>query len=127
MAPMVGAGVEMSLGVINDAQFGPLVMLGAGGVLIELLDDRRLALPPFDAGYALRLIDELRVTRLLRGYRGAPPGDIDGFARSAARLSVLACDLGGYLSELDINPVIVNADGAIAVDALVVPKSIAVG
>jgi len=127
MAPMVGAGVEMSLGVINDAQFGPLVMLGAGGVLIELLDDRRLALPPFDAGYALRLIDELRVTRLLRGYRGVPPGDIDGFARSASRLSVLACDLSAYLSELDINPVIVNADGAIAVDALVVPKSTAVG
>jgi acyl-CoA synthetase (NDP forming) len=123
IAPMVAAGVEMSLGVINDAQFGPLVMLGAGGVLIELLGDRRLALPPFDVNYALRLVDELRVTRMLRGFRGSPPGDIEGFARAASRLSVLACDLGAYLSELDINPVIVNADGAIAVDALVVAKS----
>jgi acyl-CoA synthetase (NDP forming) len=123
IAPMVGTGVEMSLGIVNDAQFGPLVMLGAGGVLIELLGDRRLALPPFDVDYALRLVGELRVARLLRGFRGSSAGDIMSFARSASRLSVLARDLGAYLSALDINPVIVNADGAIGVDALVVPKN----
>ena len=122
IAPMVETGVEVSLGIVNDGQFGPLVMIGAGGVLIELLGDRRLALPPFDETYAVRLINSLRVARLLRGFRGAPAVDVDSLARAASRLSVLAADLGAELAELDINPVIVNANGAVAVDALVMPR-----
>ncbi|MBS35229.1 MAG: acetyl-CoA synthetase [Thiotrichales bacterium] len=121
VAGQVESGVEMSLGVVRDPQFGSLIMLGAGGVLIELLGDRRLALPPFGEGYAHRLSRDLRSSRLLEGYRGSTPVDAAGFARAASRLSVLATELGDVIRELDINPIIVNENGAYAVDALIVP------
>jgi acyl-CoA synthetase (NDP forming) len=123
IAEMAGKGVEMALGVIVDAQFGPLVMIGAGGILIELLGDRRMAYPPFDAAAARRAIDRLKVRKLLDGMRGAPKSDVRAFAETAARLSVLASDMGDLLAELDVNPVIVGPKGAVAVDALVVTKA----
>ncbi len=123
VAAMAGKGVEMALGVVLDAQFGPLVMIGAGGILIELLGDRRMAHPPFDAVAARRDIDRLKARKLLDGMRGAPPADVRAFAEIAARLSVLASELGDLLAELDVNPVIVGAKGAVAVDALVVTKA----
>jgi acyl-CoA synthetase (NDP forming) len=116
---MVGPGVEMALGVINDPQFGPLVMVAAGGVLIETLGDRRLALPPLDETRASKLIDRLDVRPLLDGVRGAPAADVKALARALSRLSLLARDLGDLIGALDVNPVVVGPRGCVAVDALV--------
>jgi acetate---CoA ligase (ADP-forming) len=116
-------GVEMALGVVSDAQFGPLVMVSAGGVLIETLRDRLLALPPLDEARASRLIERLRARPLLDGVRGKPAANITELARSMARLSLLAQDLGDLIAALDVNPIFVNPRGCVAVDALVEPHA----
>jgi acetate---CoA ligase (ADP-forming) len=121
VAAMAGPGVELALGVVADPQFGPLVMVAAGGVLIEVLRDRRFALPPVDHRQALGLLDRLAVRPLLDGARGAPPADLDAVADAVGRLSTLAVDLGPALAALDVNPLIAGPDGCVAVDALVVP------
>jgi acetate---CoA ligase (ADP-forming) len=119
---MAEAGVELALGLINDPQFGPVVMVGAGGVLVELLRDARYGLAPFGPATARRLLDGLAVRRLLDGVRGAPPADVDSAAEAIARFSVLAADLTDVIGECDINPLIVGPSGAVAVDALIIPK-----
>jgi acyl-CoA synthetase (NDP forming) len=118
---MVEPGIEMALGVAHDPQFGPLVMVAAGGVLIETLDDRRLALPPLDEVRAAKLIDRLDARPVLDGVRGAPPADVNALARALSRLSLLTRDLGALIGALDVNPVIVGPRGCVAVDALVEP------
>ncbi len=122
IAPMAPAGVEVALGVVRDPQFGPMILVAAGGILVELLKDRRLAFPPLDEHRAHRLIDGLKARPLLDGMRGSAAADVGAFARAVARLSVLAQDLGEHLEALDVNPVIVSAGGAVAVDALVIPR-----
>lgn len=124
VSAMAGPGVEMALGVIIDAQLGPLVMVAAGGVLVELLADTRTALPPFDAAAARRLIDGLALRPMLDGHRGAPAAQINALAEAVAGLSVLAATLGDRIAEIDINPLIAGPDGCIAVDALVVGRSV---
>ncbi|MEX0922834.1 MAG: acetate--CoA ligase family protein [Rhodovibrionaceae bacterium] len=120
VAPMVeGGGVEMILGVKTDAQFGPTVLLGIGGIHAELLRDVTLLRPPFDAAVARRALDRLKMRRLLDGLRGAPACDIEAFCEAAARLSVLAAGLGDLVSEIDVNPIILRSDGCVAVDAVV--------
>ncbi|MGH8036017.1 MAG: acetate--CoA ligase family protein, partial [Lysobacterales bacterium] len=114
-----GPGIEMLLGVVRDAQFGPLVMLGFGGILVESMNDVICALPPFPPAAARRLVNKLKQRRLLDGHRGLPPADIDSFCAAAASLSVLAVALGDVVAEIDINPVLVRADGCLALDALV--------
>jgi acyl-CoA synthetase (NDP forming) len=121
---MVGPGVEMALGVVQDFQFGPLVMVAAGGVLIETLADRRLALPPLNEAHATRLIDRLDARSLLNGTRGAPAADVGSISLALSRLSVLAWDLGDLISALDVNPIVVGPNGCVAVDALVEPSVI---
>ncbi|MGB5331941.1 MAG: acetate--CoA ligase family protein [Woeseiaceae bacterium] len=122
VAPMVATGVDMFLGLKRDRQFGPIVILGFGGVLAETINDVQFALPPFDAAHARRCIDRMQLRPLLDGIRGNPAVDIAGFCETASRFSVLAHALGDVLSELDVNPVIVNESGAIAVDALAVGR-----
>jgi acyl-CoA synthetase (NDP forming) len=122
VAAMAPRGVELALGIVPDPQFGPLVLVAAGGVLVELLHDRRLAFPPLDEPAALRLIDALRARPLLDGLRGAPPADVGALASAVSRLSLIASDLGDLLVALDVNPMIVSADGCVAVDALVLPR-----
>jgi acyl-CoA synthetase (NDP forming) len=117
---MAPPGVEVALGIVRDPTFGPLVLVGAGGVLVELLHDRKLALPPIDEDAARRLIDGLAIRPLLDGVRGAPPSDVGALAHAVSRLSVLAVELGDVITELDINPVIVSPQGCVAVDVLVV-------
>jgi acyl-CoA synthetase (NDP forming) len=119
---MAGKGVELAFGASRDPQFGPLVMFGAGGVLIESLADRQFALPPFDAATAQRLIDRLALRPLLDGRRGAKSADVGGLAEALARFSVMVADLAGLVDEIDINPLIASSDGAVALDALVVPR-----
>ena len=122
VTPMAPPGVEVALGIVRDPQFGALVLVAAGGVLVEVLHDRRLALPPLDARGARSLIDGLRIRPLLDGVRGAPPADIDALARAVSRLSLVAADLGDQLDAVDVNPLIAASGGCVAVDALVIPR-----
>ena len=118
---MAPAGVEMALGVVRDPQFGPLVLVAAGGILVELLHDRRLALPPLDASRARSMIDRLKARPLLDGVRGAQAADVTSLAQAIVGVSWLAHDVGDLLEALDVNPVICGPGGCLAVDALVVP------
>jgi acetate---CoA ligase (ADP-forming) len=120
VAAMAGPGVELALGVVVDPQFGPLVMVAAGGVLVEVLRDRRFALPPVDRRQALAMLDRLAVRPLLDGVRGAPAADLDAVAGAVVSLSDLAVDLGHRLAALDVNPLLAGPGGCVAVDALVV-------
>ncbi|MDE1172123.1 MAG: acetate--CoA ligase family protein [Parvibaculaceae bacterium] len=124
LAPMVGGPkVEMLLGMVADAQFGPIVTIAMGGVHAELLHDRVTALPPFSSGEALRLIGKLKLRKLLDGLRGEPALDIAALCEAASNFSVLAAALGGtgpgQIAAIDVNPVIVRPSGVVAVDALV--------
>lgn len=121
VARMAPTGVELALGIVRDPQFGPLVVVAAGGLLVELLYDRRLAFPPLDEMRARHLIDRLKVRRLLDGIRGSPPADVDSVARALVAVAWLAHDLGDLIDALDVNPVIAGPGGCVAVDALVIP------
>jgi hypothetical protein len=118
----VPAGTELALGIARDPDLGPLIVVGAGGVLVETLADRAVALPPVDEDTARQIIAELRVARLLAGVRGAPPADLGAVVRSITALSELAVDLGGELEALDVNPLICGPAGATAVDLLAVTR-----
>jgi acyl-CoA synthetase (NDP forming) len=122
VSKMAPPGVEIALGIVRDDQFGPLVLVGAGGILVEIMKDRRLALPPLDEARARSLVDGLEVRPLLDGVRGRPAADVDALAKSVVAVSWLAHDLGGHLEALDANPVICLADSCVAVDALVIPR-----
>lgn len=117
---MAPPGVELALGIVRDEQFGPMVMVAAGGVLVEVLRDRRFALPPVDAHRARALIDRLAVRPLLEGVRGSAPADLDAVADALVQLSVLAEELGEDLDALDVNPLVAGPHGCVAVDALVI-------
>jgi len=119
----VPVGTELALGIVTDPELGPLIVTGAGGVLVELLADRAVALPPVSPAQAGELVAGLRVARLLAGARGAPPADMDAVIRAICGLSELAIELGSQLDALDINPLICGPNGAVAVDALVVPRA----
>ena len=123
LAPMLEAGVEMILGTRRDPQFGPVIMLGFGGIHAELIKDVRFALPPFDWQTAERLLAGLKMRKLLDGARGRAPADVRAFCDMAAKFSVMVDALRDYIQEIDINPVIVTASGATAVDALVVTRA----
>jgi acetate---CoA ligase (ADP-forming) len=116
------AGVELALGIVRDEQFGPLVMVAAGGVLVEVLRDRSFALCPVDEHRARLLLDRLALRPLLDGVRGAPPARLGIVARAVAGLSVLGRDVGDHLDALDVNPLIAGPDGCVATDVLVVPR-----
>jgi acyl-CoA synthetase (NDP forming) len=118
----IPAGPELSLGLARDPELGPLLVVGAGGVLVELLADRAVALPPVSAAQAHQMLSRLRAARLLAGVRGQPAADLDAAAAAITGLSQLAVELGDVLEALDINPLICGPDRAVAVDALAVPR-----
>jgi acetate---CoA ligase (ADP-forming) len=118
----IPAGPELSLGLARDHELGPLLVVGAGGVLVELLADRAVALPPAGPEQARQLIGELRAAALLAGARGQPAADWDAVVAAITGLSQLAAELGDALEALDINPLICGPDRAVAVDALAVPR-----
>lgn len=124
VAAMAPPGVELALGLVRDPQFGPLVMVAAGGVLIEVLRDRHVALPPIDEPRARSLVDRLAVRPLLDGVRGSPAADVDAVCRALVRLSALATDLGDLIEAIDVNPLIAGPGGCVAADALVIPRSL---
>jgi acyl-CoA synthetase (NDP forming) len=117
-------GVEMLLGMVNDPQFGPVVIIGAGGVHVEAFADAVYAIPPFGAAEAARLVGRLGISRLLGSRRHHRPLAVEEFCGVAARFSALVAALGDRFSEIDLNPVIVHADGCAIVDALVVPQPV---
>jgi acetyltransferase len=114
---MARPGVEVIVGVEQDAQFGPVVVCGPGGVLVELLGDAAFGLAPLTQVEAERLIDATRLPRLLAGFRGAPPADRRALAELLVTVSALASKHAGQLSSMDLNPVIVHETGATIVDA----------
>jgi acetate---CoA ligase (ADP-forming) len=119
----IASGIEIALGIARDADLGPLIVVGAGGILVELLADRVVALPPVSEEQARRMIGRLRAGRLLAGIRGGPPADSAAVVRAITGLSALAIDLGDELEALDVNPLICGPAGAVAVDVLAVART----
>ena len=119
---MAEPGIELIAGVADDADFGPIVMCGAGGIYAEIVRDTAFAPAPLTEDEAEAMIGRLKAARLLAGARGAAPADRRGFARLLVALSRLAADTRGMIAEIDLNPVIVGPRGITAVDALIVQK-----
>ena len=119
---MVSGGVETIVGVSCDAQLGPILLFGTGGVMVEVYNDVALRLCPITREDALEMIDEVKGARLLSGFRGAPVADVDALADVLVNVSQMAVQLEGSLGELDINPLMVlpKGQGVKAADALVV-------
>src|SRR5680860_1204951 len=113
-------GVEVGVGVSHDPLFGPVVMVGLGGVFVEVLRDVTFRVPPFDAGEAERMLRELQGFPLLEGVRGAKPADLDALVDVIMKTQRLALDLSDDVAELDVNPLVVKPRGAVALDALIV-------
>lgn len=116
----MATGVEMMLGVVNDAFFGPVVTVGLGGIFAETLRDVTHRCAPIDIPTAHVMINELRGGAVLKGVRGRPPADIGGLAEAISRLSFLAVDHAERIQEIDVNPLFVRAEkqGVVAADAL---------
>ena len=122
VAQQVEPVVELIVGLKMDEVFGPVVVAGAGGLFVEVLEDVALRLPPIDDDEAQSMLRELRIAPLMRGARGRPEGDVAAAARVLVQLGELALDLGPRLRALDINPLLMlrEGQGALAADALLV-------
>jgi len=107
---------ELIVGMMEDDQFGPVILFGQGGVATELLGDRALSLPPLNMKLARELIERTQVYKLLRGFRDRPPAALDDIAMALIRISQMVIDLPEVV-ELDINPLLADQDGILAVDA----------
>lgn len=121
--PMINRrdALELILGVTDDPTFGPVMLFGAGGVSVEVVADKALALPPLDLTLARDMIGQTRVGRLLAGYRDHPAADIDAVALTLVRLARLAADFP-QIVEMDVNPLLADASGVIALDARIVAR-----
>jgi acetyltransferase len=119
--PMSGMrrGRELYIGMTTDEPFGPVIAFGAGGTMIELIHDRSMELPPLNQFLARRLIERSRAAQTLGEWRGAPAADVAALEQVLLRVSEMVCELP-QLREMDINPIIVDESGAVAVDARVV-------
>jgi acyl-CoA synthetase (NDP forming) len=124
VAPQVHGGVETILGVQRDPVFGPVILFGLGGILVEVLKDVTLRIAPFSEAEALEMIRAVKGYPILEGVRGRPRADVPALARALAQLSVFAHANADALETLDVNPFIVlpEGQGALAVDALIVPR-----
>ncbi|TXH38571.1 MAG: CoA-binding protein [Rhodospirillaceae bacterium] len=111
---------EMIVGIKRDPQFGLALVVGAGGILVEMVEDATMLLLPSDRAAIASAIGKLKIAKLLRGYRGKAAGDIDALVDAVAAIAAFAQAHAATLVELDINPLMVLTDGAVAVDALVV-------
>ncbi len=122
--PMIKAGVEVIVGARRDPQFGPLLVVGLGGVFVELLADVSIAPVPVSREEAHAMLLDLRGAQVLRGVRGLPAVDLERLADVVSRISTMVDDMRGELLELDVNPLICGHNGQIhAVDALVVRQA----
>ena len=112
-------GREICIGLVTDDPFGPVIAFGAGGTMIELINDRAMELPPLNQFLARRLIERARVAETLGQWRGASAIDMEALEQVLLRVSEMVCELP-QLREMDINPLIVDESGAVAVDARIV-------
>jgi len=111
--------VEVIIGALTDAQFGPVVMFGLGGIFVELIRDVSFRLAPISKEEALQMMKEVKGYRLLTGFRSTPPLDVDSVADAISKVSVMVAELE-EISQVDLNPVMVYQKGIIAVDARVI-------
>jgi acyl-CoA synthetase (NDP forming) len=114
--PEVAQSVEVAVGLARDRNFGPLVMVAAGGVAIDVWADRVFLMPPITDGDAARAVRALRIWPLLAGYRGSPPTDVSALEGLITRVGRLATEVP-HVAELDLNPVILGPVGTACVDA----------
>jgi acetyltransferase len=115
--PMVrDKGIELIVGSSVDRQFGPVILFGAGGILVEVMKDRALALPPLNRTLARRLMERTQIWQALQGVRGRPPADLPGLEALLVRFSQLLVDFS-EIQEVDMNPVLASSSGVIALDA----------
>ena len=121
---MAQPGVEMILGMRADPQFGPVMLVGMGGIFVEVYRDVATALAPVAANEAMHLIDSLKGSVLLDGKRGHPRVSRKHLIDAVLKFSSFVSDLGDVISEIDINPLRVTATEAIVLDALIVPKKV---
>jgi acetate---CoA ligase (ADP-forming) len=121
VAQTAPAGPELALGLIRDPALGPLLVISAGGILIEIFAERVVLLPPVTRPVALEAVRRLRLAPVLAGARGQPAADLGAIADAIEGLSRLARDLGDTIGALDVNPLICGPHGALAVDALLIP------
>ncbi|NYT37269.1 CoA-binding protein [Allopusillimonas soli] len=120
--PMVRAGTEIMVGAKIDPLFGPVIVVGLGGIMVELLKDTVLELAPVNHGEALGMLGRLKGKAALGGFRGSEPVDLDGLADIVCRLSELVSDQQSRISEMDVNPLICSGGKIMAVDALIVRR-----
>ncbi len=118
----MASGVEVIVGAVNDACFGPTVAFGLGGIYTELLKDVTYRFAPFDIQTAREMIAEIRGAPLLTGYRGRPALDVAALADTLSRVSLLIADHADRIAEIDVNPLFVRdaGQGVVAADALIV-------
>jgi acetate---CoA ligase (ADP-forming) len=122
VSEMVRGGFELIAGVVNDIVFGPVVVVGAGGIYAELLGDSACRLAPFDEHTAREMVDELQCRRIMGGARGGAALDVGAIADALAALSRFAWENRECVQEIDINPLFALPEGVIAADALIVPR-----
>ena len=122
VAEQVKGGIEMVAGVHRDAEMGPVVMTGLGGIWLELFKDVAFAPPWLDEAMARAAIARTRASKLLAGYRGAPPADAASLAQAMTALGLLAREFGDIIESIDVNPLLVRGQGqgAVALDGLIV-------
>ena len=126
IAPMAGPGVETVLGVHQDATFGPMMMFGLGGVALELFKDVAFASAPLTPERARGLIERVRASRLLTGWRGQPALDVDAVVQALVDLSAFAVRHAASIEGIDVNPLLVRQQGAVALDAVISVRPAAV-
>ncbi|MDO5409638.1 MAG: acetate--CoA ligase family protein [Lachnospiraceae bacterium] len=122
LKPMLKTGAEMIIGINNDKDFGPTIMVGMGGVFVELFKDVQLAPVPLTRNQAVKMIEQLKAYPLLNGYRGNPVYDKDALADLLVSIAAMAAEGKDEIKELDINPVFVSEDGVAIADALLILK-----
>ena len=118
--PMLTGGIELVVGIKRDPQVGPVLLVGLGGVLVEIMRDTALALAPVGKSEARHMLERLKGFKLLQGYRGTPAVDLDAVCEAIARISEFAADNADEVEEIDVNPLLARRDGAVALDALIV-------
>ena len=119
---MISDGVELLLGVVDDPQFGSLLMVGIGGIMVEVMKDTQLIWLPTDAEKVEEAIRGLKFAEILNGVRGQEKSDLNAIIETSLRLAQFADDCGDLIAELDINPLIAGPKGGVIVDALIIPK-----
>ena len=122
ISKMITGGIEWSIGVKNDPDFGPAVMISLGGTMIDILDEKLILMAPFTTNEVNKKLKTLRSYNLMTGYRGSNNYSIQKLCDAASKISYLAFDFRRYIKEIDVNPIIVKEDNAIAVDNVFILK-----